>query len=140
MQPLTIVRKQSGTPSEIAIVSRRLGTPQVIQPVYDFDITSLMIDPSFGVFKTINGPSYVVRGEDHFGILCADSSVRVIFPNTLKTGFQVTVINNTVSGWVRLDASTLHAKQSCVTLKNQYAGASAAHKGVGEWFAFGYLT
>lgn len=83
--------------------------------------------------------SYLVDVSCNNNTILADTSAMyVIFPNTLPTGFQTTVVNET-TGIITLNASTLLTTDSSVVLRDRYAGATVICKSSGVFLAFGNL-
>jgi len=81
---------------------------------------------------------YTVTSGDIGGLVEMDASATVTLPDSLDAGFTVNIIN-IGTGYVTLEASTLYTTDSSVQLRDQYAGATAIHKGSGTWYAFGNL-
>ena len=90
------------------------------------------------IFTT--GGSYTLQSTDNGKIIQMSGTSTLTLPNSLITGFQVSVINvgtNTVT----LSASTtLLTKSSKVTITTQYSAVSLYHKGSNIWMGFGDLT
>jgi len=87
---------------------------------------------------TTKESNYTVSSYDNNYIVDASGTMTVTLPDNLSTGFQVTIVN-AGPGVVTLDASNLLTADGNTQLATQYAGASAAHKGNGTWYAWGNL-
>ena len=101
----------------------------------DLTITGAVISNASIGYKT---SAYTARINDCNGIIEASGTFNVTLPNNMPVGYQTTIVNMG-PGVITLNASTLYATDSSVALRNQYAGASAYHKGSGIWVAFGNL-
>nr|HPI82528.1 hypothetical protein [Candidatus Paceibacterota bacterium] len=83
--------------------------------------------------------AYTVLSSDNNKVIEADASLVITLPDSLSTGFQLTIVNAS-TGYVSIDASTVLSRGSYKILKEQYAGASAVHKGSGTWYVWGGLS
>jgi hypothetical protein len=82
--------------------------------------------------------TYEVAAGDEGKIIECSGTFTVTFPNSLDTGFQVTIVN-IGSGTITLAAST--TLQGVGTqLATQYTGAVVYHRGSNVWLAMGKLT
>ena len=82
--------------------------------------------------------AYTVLSSDNNKVIEADASLVITLPDSLSTGFQITIVNAS-TGYVSIDASTVLSKGGYKILKDQYSGASAVHKGSGIWYLWGGL-
>lgn len=79
---------------------------------------------------------YTLITSDNNKILEFDTSTIVTFPDSLDRGFQIRIVNISISDYLTLDASTLLTKDS--STKVQYGDdIFAYHKGSGEWRVLG---
>lgn len=84
--------------------------------------------------------TYTVLSSDAGKIIECNGTFTVTLPNSLDTGFQVTIVN-IGTGTITLAASTtLQTKSSNTKLASQYGAATAYHAGSNIWRAFGDLT
>ena len=91
---------------------------------------------------TINAQTstYTVVATDNNKIIECNGTFTVTLPNSLGTGFQVTIVN-VGTGVITLAASTtLSSKSSNTKLASQWVGATAYHRGSNVWVAMGDLT
>lgn len=84
--------------------------------------------------------AYTVQSSDNNSIIECNGTFQITLPNSLDTGFQVTIVN-VGTGVITLAASTtLYSKSSNRKLASQYVGATAYHRGSNVWIAMGDLT
>lgn len=104
-QKLPIIEKFTVTSPEITPTVRRLGTPQIIQPTYIFDVSDL-----YGYFipeVSFNDVDFYWRGDHYFDVSTIDAR------NYFYTGAEVdTLIANISTGYTKSEVDTLIANNS----------------------------
>ena len=84
--------------------------------------------------------NYTLDAFDNGTIIECTGSITITLPDSMSTGYQVTIVNMG-TGTITLAASTtLYTQDSNTKLENQYGAASAYHRGSDIWVAFGDLS
>lgn len=84
--------------------------------------------------------AYTVVAGDNNKIIECSGTFTVTLPNSLDTGFQVTIVN-VGTGTITIAASTtLYSKNSNTKLASRWIGATAYHRGSNVWVLMGDLT
>ena len=82
--------------------------------------------------------NYTLLETNNGAMIDASGTLTITLPDSVDLGYQIAIVNSGV-GEITLDASNLMTTDASVKLIDQYAGASATHKGNGNWYAFGNL-
>ena len=119
-------------------VSGQLDVSVAGEVTKDYVDGSLNTKSPYNTSINVQTSAYTLLSSDNNKVIDASGTWTLTLPNSLDTGFQVSIVN-TGTGIITLDASNLLTMDSSVKLSNQYAGASAVHKGSGTWYAWGLL-
>jgi hypothetical protein len=86
--------------------------------------------------------NYELVTGDNGGIIEASGNITITLPNSMATGYQALIVH--VGGTdtsIRLAATgTLFTKDSSVTLRSRWSGATVYHRGSNQWVAMGDLN
>jgi uncharacterized Fe-S center protein len=84
--------------------------------------------------------AYTLVSVDNNKVIECNGTFTVTLPNSMATGFQVTIVN-VGTGVITIAASTtIYSKSANRKLASQWIGATAYHRGSSVWVLMGDLT
>ncbi len=134
------LRAQATTAGDVGLgsVTNESKSTMFSNPTFTGTVTAGHI--AYNVSIDTKNANYTVAAADNGKVIEFTGTRTVTLPNSLATGFQVTIVNYG-TGTITINASTtLRSKDSNNKLTDQYAGATAYHRGSNVWVLMGDLT